>query len=467
VREVLRSPGRPLDADTQGFMESRFGRDFSQVRVHTGVKAAESARAVNARAYTVGEDVVFGERQFRPTARAGQRLLAHELTHVIQQAGRVGRPKRVSSPDDRTEQEAERVADEVAAADRAGSVGTDVGSAENRRRHGSSLNRRIETATGPTVQRDERTLPMPSWGTAHDDDSRINFIHWADVLEIEPDGPLPTAHLGFPSSVEEHTLRESTRAARIHFHFFAGWYRDNLIFDDHGYANAEIVVPFTISRAGGPINWHSEIVMAQTSSGTGAWLEDIGIATSTLPAGGYVTFSPSLRSENNFGIGGGAGAGPISIQTPFSSDITFRGEETSGYTINVHVPPAPGSVSLATPIHFEPDSARLEEGESDRLSSWYLGLPETLRRDVEQESPTRRIEVTGYASTTASRQHNTELSEERARVVENLLQGHAGEDANINVRYHGEATAETGDEMEARAERRVEVTISGVQPGGP
>jgi hypothetical protein len=86
VHEVLRSPGRPLDGGTRSFMESRFRHSFGQVRVHTGAQAAESARAVNALAYTVGSDVVFGEGQYAPHSGKGRSLLAHELTHTIQQA---------------------------------------------------------------------------------------------------------------------------------------------------------------------------------------------------------------------------------------------------------------------------------------------------------------------------------------------------------------------------------------------
>jgi hypothetical protein len=139
VHEVLRSPGQPLDAETRAFMEPRFGHDFSQiqlrtigsnllhhkltvgrpddqyeqevnraadaimsapavkeddvcsisgfshVRLHTDSAAAESARIVHARAYTVGQDVVFGAGQYAPATSAGQRLLAHELGHVVQQ----------------------------------------------------------------------------------------------------------------------------------------------------------------------------------------------------------------------------------------------------------------------------------------------------------------------------------------------------------------------------------------------
>ena len=86
VGEVLRSAGQPLDPNTRAFMEPRFGRDFSQVRVHTDTKASGSARAVNALAYTVGQHIVFRAGQYAPFTNAGRQLLAHELTHTIQQA---------------------------------------------------------------------------------------------------------------------------------------------------------------------------------------------------------------------------------------------------------------------------------------------------------------------------------------------------------------------------------------------
>jgi hypothetical protein len=81
----LRGRGEPLSEPARAFFEPRFGQDFSQVRVHTDGRAAESARALNALAYTVGQDVVFGAGQYAPDSPAGRRLLAHELTHTIQQ----------------------------------------------------------------------------------------------------------------------------------------------------------------------------------------------------------------------------------------------------------------------------------------------------------------------------------------------------------------------------------------------
>ena len=86
VHEVLSSPGVLLDPATRAYMEPRFVHDFSKVRVHSGAAAEQSARDVNAKAYTRGHDIVFGAGRFAPGTDEGRRLLAHELTHVVQQS---------------------------------------------------------------------------------------------------------------------------------------------------------------------------------------------------------------------------------------------------------------------------------------------------------------------------------------------------------------------------------------------
>jgi hypothetical protein len=85
VHEVLRAPGEPLDAATRAFMEPRFGYDFSHVRVHADHRAAASASAVSARAYTLGSHIAFAPGCYNPTSESGKSLLAHELAHVVQQ----------------------------------------------------------------------------------------------------------------------------------------------------------------------------------------------------------------------------------------------------------------------------------------------------------------------------------------------------------------------------------------------
>jgi hypothetical protein len=91
VNKALASPGQPLDRATRSFLEPRFGYDFSQVRVHSGELARHSAESLNAKAYTVGRNIFFGANRFAPGTPDGQRLLAHELAHVVQQ-GRGGTP---------------------------------------------------------------------------------------------------------------------------------------------------------------------------------------------------------------------------------------------------------------------------------------------------------------------------------------------------------------------------------------
>jgi hypothetical protein len=125
VHEVLRSPGRPLDAETRAFMEPRFGHDFSQVQVHTDAKAAESAEAVNALAYTVGRDVVFGKDQYSPGSPAGNKLLAHELTHVVQQMPSSASSFSKTDAEAESERNADAVVSERSAVVRVG-VGTGI-----------------------------------------------------------------------------------------------------------------------------------------------------------------------------------------------------------------------------------------------------------------------------------------------------------------------------------------------------
>jgi hypothetical protein len=87
ISNVLSDSGKPLASHTKAFMEDRFGCDFTNVRVHTGTSAAQSAQSINALAYTNGNSIVFNDGQYSPGTYSGNKLLAHELTHVIQQGG--------------------------------------------------------------------------------------------------------------------------------------------------------------------------------------------------------------------------------------------------------------------------------------------------------------------------------------------------------------------------------------------
>jgi len=159
VHDVVNSGGgSPLAPDVQDEMQGRLGHDFSDVRVHNDSKAHESARSVNAHAYTVGSNVVFQRDKYDPSSAEGKTMLAHELTHVVQQrsgpvdGSAAGGGIKVSDPSDRFEREA------VANAERAMSAPAAVAAAPVSagpaavQRHEDSAE---ETAQGTFVQRED------------------------------------------------------------------------------------------------------------------------------------------------------------------------------------------------------------------------------------------------------------------------------------------------------------------------
>jgi hypothetical protein len=158
VQEVLRSPGKPLDANSREFMEPRFGHDFSGVRIHTDSRAAESAQAVNALAYTVGNDLVFGSEQYRPATTEGRRLLAHELTHFIQQrsnGNQIQQRLALDTSNDALEREADSQATHI-------ENGDPLGSPQLR---GSGLQRQQAEAPAPMVYMCSKALETSPVGT--------------------------------------------------------------------------------------------------------------------------------------------------------------------------------------------------------------------------------------------------------------------------------------------------------------
>jgi hypothetical protein len=179
MHDVLRASGRPLDRSTRDFMESRFGHDFSAVRVHTDDTAARSASALSARAYTIGRNVVFAAGEHQPSTQAGKHLLAHELAHVVQQqAGAepqapqfrlphdpMHRRLIVGEANDPAEQEADQVADHVMQMPRHERVTDAAAQGMLSDGHVSSLLPKpsaIRACGGVTVQRQYRSSQAPT-----------------------------------------------------------------------------------------------------------------------------------------------------------------------------------------------------------------------------------------------------------------------------------------------------------------
>jgi hypothetical protein len=184
---VGKGDGTPLDAETRTTMEAGLGADFADVRVHTDAAAARSAGSVQALAYTVGNDVVFQSGTYQPGTASGQRMLAHELTHVLQQrAGPVeGAPTAggvaVSEPTDRFERAADDSADRFMSSRPMGPEHSDSG------RAGLQRSLPVDDALGATVA-----------GTGHGDSVQrqkmegeeeepvqATFVQRADLQELE------------------------------------------------------------------------------------------------------------------------------------------------------------------------------------------------------------------------------------------------------------------------------------------
>ncbi len=111
--QQARGSGQALDSKVRGQMESSFGTDFSDVRVHANVEADSLNRALSSRAFTTGQNIFFRQNEYNPGSSTGRELLAHELTHVVQQTGGVQGKMSVRQVNDKYEQEADRVAREV------------------------------------------------------------------------------------------------------------------------------------------------------------------------------------------------------------------------------------------------------------------------------------------------------------------------------------------------------------------
>ena len=150
VHAVLRSPGQPLDADTRGFMESRFGQSFSQVRIHTDGTAAESAHRIDALAYTSGSQIVFGANRYHPQSPSGLHLLAHELAHVVQQGGNSG-VREIAPANGRAEREAASAADAVISGAPAGGIHAQHGGAVQRSLFGDITGGVLGLASGALI----------------------------------------------------------------------------------------------------------------------------------------------------------------------------------------------------------------------------------------------------------------------------------------------------------------------------
>lgn len=188
----LHGGGQALDAATRSFMEPRFGHDFSQVRVHTDQRAASTAGALDARAFTLGNDIAFAPGEYQPGSDSGRQLLAHELTHTIQQTGGAQRVQRDPEPNAPPESPVEAVASAPGGGNRPmirrGSQGQAVMDAQELlNQHGAMPPLVVDGIFGPLTHQATVTFQNTS---GLDPDGIIGPLTWG-ALESSGPGPGP------------------------------------------------------------------------------------------------------------------------------------------------------------------------------------------------------------------------------------------------------------------------------------
>lgn len=451
--EQKRGGGQTLDSKVRVQMESAFGVNFSGVRVHTDSEAHTLNQVLSARAFTTGQDIFFRQGEYNPGSSTGKELLAHELTHVVQQTGGVQTKLVVGEPGDVYEQEADRVAKAIT-----GGIETEcVRSSQPNPANLGKLHRRLET------------IRVPHWGSAPGrfSDSNVWFNPHAELWI----GGRVTQSSWFPGSSSTSFTLSPGMQGTIRVVVNMGWFQDNAVFNYSGSAYSGTDVPFTVT-AQGDLQLQQAIPSATSHGDAAELVTPVSVATGNSPTGGYIIVSPIIRSEGavtaTSGIDVGASSG-VDVGGSFGAEETTSRTQAwqRSFTVNLIVPrpqtPTPQTIMYATQAHFAVRSDRVEIGTEEHIVRWYMSLPEDVKSSVRAGSTP--IVLEGRASTTQPAPANRELSRRRAERVQQILRDIAGSQAQFQLSALGEYQARTADEVEELTERRVEISITIQRPG--
>lgn len=272
-----------------------------------------------------------------------------------------------------------------------------------------------------------------------------------------------TSLLNFGSGlVETVTLGEDVASGTMKFHLFESTEINNMVLNDRQWGSWDGTVPFWVS--GETITFGAAIVSSDVG-GKGATLS-VSASSAGNPGGGVATFTAVVAAAGSGTTGGSYGIGPISASAPVSSTTNFAGGLARTFTVNLRTTkPKP----IAGPdMSFRVGSASLEDGQEGVVADWFRGLPAAAQDAI--RNGRRSITISGYASRTAKRRRNRDLSEQRAHVVDRILRGFAGSSATVNIFFFGEDSATTPDEVEDAKWRRATIVVqppSATAPGAP
>jgi hypothetical protein len=409
--------GSPLPHHHRSFLEPRFGADFSNVRIHTSQLSNELNAALSAEAFTVGSDIFYGSGK----SPSDLQLTAHELTHVVQQGGAGA----ASSVEDRDIQPSdERTRSAPRPPDRAPGRGDAPGGPFPSL---IGLQRAAGNKALPAlVQRYKENAKVNNMGSGSGpSDVTLEYIR-AEVKSFSGGAggvTASTSYLNFDSGlVETVTLGEDAASGTIKFHLFESTVVNNNLLNDRQWGSWDGTVPFWIS--GETITFGPAIVSSDVG-GSGATLS-VSPSSAGSPGGGLATFTAVVAAAGSGTTGGSAGIGPISASAPVSSTSNFAGGLARTFTVNLRTTkPKP---ITGPDMSFRVGFATLEDGQEGVVANWFRGLPPATQDAI--RNGRRSITISGYASRTAKRQRNRDLSEQRAHVVERILRGFAGSSAN-------------------------------------
>lgn len=412
VSQGLSGGGQPLDDQTRAFMEPRFGHDFSQVRIHTDSRASQSSEQIAARAYTVGSDIAFRSGEFSPGSSDGKRLLAHELTHVVQQAeGSSAKPS------------AARKADRAALS--------------------------FSPHSG-AVQREATLVLQPDWGDGGD--SKVTFNPHAEI-----NGTGMSAGTWFPGKTRDKVTipRDFSGTAKIVADCYWYYHEKHLLGDDRrsGMMTAETSVGLkvekgklsfvgspTISGGNGIPGFIDFTKTAFVPSVAGDNDGSFGLtadfrATSSKTSSTTKTVGGGV--EQTTGVNGGVEKGPISVGGSSSTKVGVSGSvaktdsiTTSGtggaagsFALDIHVMDAAGPTAKTknAQVHFaKSGSKQLDDAAPGILDDFYAKLPKEARDDI--KSGKTKISLEGHADCKAGNMFNFKLSADRSLTVLKGLQ---------------------------------------------
>lgn len=411
VSQGLSGGGQPLDDSTRAYMEPRFGHDFSQVRIHTDARASESSEQIAARAYTVGSDIAFRSGEFSPGSSDGRHLLAHELTHVVQQNG----------------------------------------------------------AEPAKTFRKEEVKSLPKWGsTSNTIGSNYSNMKMNPHAELWLNGRWAD-HNWFPANPADtnarFTIPAETKAGEVKIVIDGSWFQNNTWGNEEGHGTSIVTFPFKVNEKH---ETHFGLPMPELQPvGKAASMTQTFASMDIPPDGGEVTSGLAINSTDSNTAGhtitGNASPGGLGGSAGMSSTVTTPTANALRQTYKVALTLEKPKTELFSSSNFVTFGINKHKIIQDKLQGQSIldiydfvnKQPEDVKKLI--KDGTIEINVQAHASRTGNIGDNMELSERRRDEVVRMFKN-VSPHVKLNPTAVGDIEADEKGEKEG--ERRVDMSFS-------